>query len=261
MPPDRIADDEPLNPHAKSPQAIKDEYKRHQKGGEHVGPQMISTDQQQQSDPGLHYEVKDIPGLVVYTSFLSSQSQLFLLDKLFHRDLLNPEHKTNVHMHYHIPNPPQGQSFFTHNDVFTPIDPSCHKPLTARQFLDKKLRWMTLGGQYDWTNKVYPSETPPPFPGDIKQIIETAFPMKAEAAIVNLYSPGDTLSLHRDVSEDCNQPLVSLSIGCECIFIVGLEDEKGGSKTATLRLKSGDAVLMSGESRDNVTTTRLQRRR
>lgn len=69
--------------------------------------------------------------------------------------------------------------------------------------------------------------------------------MKAEAAIVNLYSPGDTLSLHRDVSEECNRPLVSISLGCDAIFTCGLDDER----VATLRLRSGDAVLMSGESR------------
>lgn len=69
--------------------------------------------------------------------------------------------------------------------------------------------------------------------------------MKAEAAIVNLYSPGDTLSLHRDVSEECDQPLVSISIGCDAVFIVGVE----GHDPAAILLRSGDAVLMSGSSR------------
>ena len=75
--------------------------------------------------------------------------------------------------------------------------------------------------------------------------------MRAEAAIVNLYSPGDTLSLHRDVSEECNQPLVSISLGCHSIFVVGLEgaNEDNKPRVATLRLRSGDAVLMSRESR------------
>jgi len=120
-----------------------------------------------------------------------------------------------------------------------------------RQALDKKLRWMTLGGQYDWTNKVYPSSAPPPFPSDIKNLIESLFPMKAEAAIVNLYSPGDTLSVHRDVSEECDRPLVSISLGCEGIFVIALDevDEHGFEKMEAIRLRSGDAVLMSGKSR------------
>ena len=74
--------------------------------------------------------------------------------------------------------------------------------------------------------------------------------MKAEAAIVNLYSPGDTLSLHRDVSEECGAPLVSISLGCDGIFVVGLDPLDGDEpRIATVRLRSGDAVLMSGESR------------
>ena len=135
--------------------------------------------------------------------------------------------------------------------MFGPKDPAVHKSLLTQQFLDKKLRWMTLGGQYDWTNKVYPSGSPPPFPADIKRLVEDIFPMKAEAAIVNLYSPGDTLSLHRDVSEECDQPLVSISVGCEGIFVVGLDGSanNGEPRVATVRLRSGDAVLMSGESR------------
>jgi alkylated DNA repair protein alkB homolog 1 len=178
---------------------------------------------------------------------------------MLQRDLGDSEHKTNVHLHHHIPRPPTASdgkqaSYFdrmSQDIIFRPKDPSIHKPFTTQQFLDKKLRWMTLGGQYDWTNKVYPSSTPPAFPQDIKQIIESLFPMKAEAAIVNLYSPGDTLSLHRDVSEECDQPLVSISIGCDGIFVVGLDgtNENGEPRVATIRLRSGDAVLMSGESR------------
>lgn len=163
---------------------------------------------------------------------------------------------TNVHFHHNIPYPPtnKAQSFFSPSAStlsFTPKDPTLHKPLTTQQFLNKKLRWLTLGGQYDWTNKVYPDAEPPPFPPDIKSLIEGIFPMKAEAAIVNLYSPGDTLSLHRDVSEECDRPLVSVSLGCDGLFLVGLDGdgEVGATRTAVIRLRSGDAVLMSGESR------------
>lgn len=132
--------------------------------------------------------------------------------------------------------------------MFQPHDPSVHKTLTTSQFLNKKLRWTTLGGQYDWTNKQYPDSPPPAFPPDIKNLIDKCFPrMRAEAAICNLYSPGDTLSLHRDVSEECAAPLVSISLGCEAIFVCGLEG--GENRVVAIRLRSGDAVIMSGESR------------
>ncbi|OQO13406.1 hypothetical protein B0A48_01634 [Cryoendolithus antarcticus] len=194
------------------------------------------------------YEVSDLPGLFLYPDLLPRDIQLQILAKTFHRDLSNPQHLTNVHTHYDVPTTSARSSYFSpaaQGLIFSPRDPAIHKPITTQQFLDKKLRWMTLGGQYDWTNKVYPAGLPPPFPSDIKQLIESLFPMKAEAAIVNLYSPGDTLSLHRDVSEECDQPLASISLGCEGIFLVGLDD----GRAVTLRLRSGDAVLMSGDSR------------
>jgi alkylated DNA repair dioxygenase AlkB len=80
--------------------------------------------------------------------------------------------------------------------------------------------------------------------------------MKPEAAIVNVYAPGDTLSLHRDVSEASDRGLVSISLGCEAIFVVGLgggaeeEGEAGEvARHAAMRLRSGDAVYMCGSAR------------
>lgn len=193
------------------------------------------------------------------------------------RDLVNPAHQTNVHLHHNIRYPVElgAQSFFGLDKSISlqPKDPDCHKPLRVDALMDRKLRWMTLGHQYDWTRKVYPLSSPfkvdldtsaaqamndsppagerepPPFPTDIKQLVEGLVPMKAEAAIVNFYSPGDTLSLHRDVSEMCSQPLVSLSIGCDCTFVAGLEGKDGVCNTAVMTLRSGDAVLMSERGR------------
>ncbi|KAJ4305996.1 hypothetical protein N0V88_000787 [Collariella sp. IMI 366227] len=97
--------------------------------------------------------------------------------------------------------------------------------------LERKLHWVTLGGQYDWTARVYPEgEAPPAFPPDIATFLETLFPeTKAQAAIVNFYTPGDTMMMHRDVSEETDR---------------GLKKEY-----LVLRLKSGDAIYMTKESR------------
>ncbi|KAH8711883.1 hypothetical protein GQ44DRAFT_689798 [Phaeosphaeriaceae sp. PMI808] len=189
--------------------------------------------------------------LHIIPSLLPPEIQLILLSRLLHRDLSNPSHLTNVHTHYHLSYPPSSDpSFFSLSPssqdlVARPIDPTVHKPLHVTQLLSKKLRWMTLGGQYDWTAKRYPDEEPPKFPEDIKDLLETIFTdTKAQAAIVNLYSPGDTLSVHRDVAESCPHGLVSLSLGCDSIFVIGVDD-----KVLTLRLRSGSAVYMSGPSR------------
>jgi DNA alkylation damage repair protein AlkB len=185
---------------------------------------------------------------------LPPKVQLVLLERLLYRDLSDPSHRTNLHLHYDISYPPKSfsdrfSSFFSMNKAvtFSPKNPSVHKPISTAQFLGKKLRWMTLGGQYDWTAKRYPSESPPPFPADLKQLLKRLFPeMDAQAAIVNFYSPGDTLSVHRDVSEDCDQGLVSISIGCDALFVVGNQD---GTANGTMMLRSGDAVYMTGSAR------------
>jgi len=70
---------------------------------------------------------------------------------------------------------------------------------------------------------------------------------------VNLYSPGDTLSVHRDVAETSSTGLISVSLGCDAIFVLGttVKSEEGVNeeKIVTLRLRSGSVVYMSGESR------------
>jgi DNA alkylation damage repair protein AlkB len=158
-----------------------------------------------------------------------------------------------LHLHYNIQYPPGNISFFSIDPTSglkqEPKDSSIHKPVNIEQLLNKKLRWITLGGQYDWTNKVYPSGQPPAFPPDIAELLHFIFPeMVPQAAIVNLYSPGDTLSLHRDVAEHCARGLVSISIGCDGIFVLGLQEDTG-CKSVALRLQSGDAVFMNGASR------------
>ncbi|KAK2786284.1 hypothetical protein FQN52_007875 [Onygenales sp. PD_12] len=167
------------------------------------------------------YSHQAVPGLRILPSILPHAVQTELLGRIFHRDLSNERHQTNIHLHYNIPYPafqetPRDSSQ-TDGSVFAqkrgsffeedpsrevvPKDPSIHKPLSIQSFLDRKLRWMTLGGQYNWTYKRYPKETPPPFPEDIAKLLHTIFPdTNAEAAIVNLYSPNDTLSVHRDFS-------------------------------------------------------------
>ncbi|KNG47879.1 oxidoreductase domain-containing protein [Stemphylium lycopersici] len=198
------------------------------------------------------YEHEDMPGLHLIPSLLPAKVQSTLLSRLLHRDLCSPSHLTNIHTHYKLSYPPSQSSFFSippssATPIATPLDPAVHKPLTASQLLNKKLRWTTLGGQYDWTEKRYPPTPPPPFPSDTKDLLESLFTStKAEAAIVNLYSPGDTLSVHRDVAETSSTGLISVSLGCDAIFVLGTSwVEPGGEvqdKVLTLRLRSGSAV-------------------
>ena len=217
----------------------------------------------------------DEAGLHLIPSLFTQDTQEDLLSRLMHGILADTRHKSNVHLHYQIPyhathSKKQGNqlqrvssnnqslndaSFFNmspeSNDTFMPIDISLHKPFTVSQFLQKKLRWLTLGGQYDWTAKAYPVEESPTFPDDIGALIGNLFPaMKPEAAILNVYTPGDTLGVHRDVSEKSDKGLVSISIGCDGVFVVGLADGENTIQChLAIRLRSGDAIYMSGPSR------------
>ncbi|KAJ6256233.1 Alpha-ketoglutarate-dependent dioxygenase abh1 [Drechslerella dactyloides] len=236
------------------------------------------------------YEHASIPGLRVLPGLLPPVVQRALLSRLLLRDLSNPAHKTNIHLHYSVPPiDPPSSSFFDlpPSTVFAPHDPLVHKPLVLRDVLCKKLRWMTLGGQYNWTTKRYPDTPPVPFPKDIKDLVRGIFPsIDPQAAICNAYSPGDALAPHRDVSEAADTDLISLSIGCDALFLISLspndavvaEDpppdqsltgqssnqpsQKRRRKkvemgppppldeyTLVIKIRSGDALVMGGDSR------------
>jgi DNA alkylation damage repair protein AlkB len=187
---------------------------------------------------------------------------------MIHRDLSDPTHRTNLHLHYDLPyregKDEGSRSFFSYTPEsparFTPKDPEVHRPLSIKQVLERRLSWVTLGGQYNWTEREYPSQLPPSFPKDIGGFLQTLFPETiAQAAIVNFYTPGDTMMMHRDVSEKTDKGLVSLSLGCDALFMIApnnyraVTETKDGSSPRKpyllLRLRSGDAIYMSQESR------------
>lgn len=73
-------------------------------------------------------------------------------------------------------------------------------------------------------------------------------PFVPEAAIVNYYPLGASMGGHLDDAEHTmEQPIVSLSLGCSAIFLIGGRDRR--TRPVPVLLRSGDAVVMSGESR------------
>ncbi|KAG9231352.1 hypothetical protein BJ875DRAFT_122793 [Amylocarpus encephaloides] len=217
------------------------------------------------------YEHQGFPGLRLLPSLLPPECQVMMVDRLLHRDLANPLHKTNIHHDYVIPYPPtpangtRPASFFTlpqssKDHIFTPLNSlSNHKQLNTVQFLQKRLRWLTLGSQYDWTTRSYPPVSPTPFPPDISELVKTLFQnaFEPESGVVLLYSPKDYMPVHRDVSEECQLGLASFSLGCDGLFIIardkypGEEDanEDREQEMVVIRVRSGDVVQMDGETR------------
>jgi alkylated DNA repair protein alkB family protein 1 len=192
-----------------------------------------------------------------------------MVDSVLHRDLSNPLHTTNLSKEYKAPHPPSNKgdrpSFFTYpqnapSQTFNSIDAqSSQKPLNIAQFLQKKLRWLTLGTQYDWSTRSYPVESPTPFPADISAMVSTLFKSAfvPESGVVLIYSPKDYMPVHRDVSEECNRKLASFSLGCDGLFIISRDspdlvpssDGSMGQEMVVIRVRSGDVVEMGGETR------------
>ncbi|EEP76250.1 conserved hypothetical protein [Uncinocarpus reesii 1704] len=269
-----------LNPHERAPAAIRELYNECRR----LSPSQIDSHPRILDFKGLDEDhlpngvilEKRIPKSTLESASpdhlvpVAARVQVELFSRLLHRDLSDESHQTNLHLHYNVSYPAvaccpfeteratenlqqkipgTGKPSFFQDDptrLLSPKDPSIHRPLSIQAALNSKLRWMTLGGQYNWTSKEYPPGPPPPFPSDIGILLHSIFQeTTAEAAIVNLYSPGDTLYPHRDVSEECDQGLISISLGCDGLFLVGHENEE----CTVLRLRSGDAVYMSGASR------------
>eukprot|EP01038_Epipyxis_sp_PR26KG_P016249 gene16249-22128_t len=119
--------------------------------------------------------------------------------------------------------------------------------------LFSKLRWSCLGYHYDWTARMYKKNLKSSFPEDLSilckqlaNLVNTS--LEPEAAIVNFYPLGTTMGGHLDDAEHTmEKPIVSLSIGCSALFLIGSRDKS--IKPTPILLRSGDVIIMSGESR------------
>ena len=69
-----------------------------------------------------------------------------------------------------------------------------------------------------------------------------------EACLINVYGPDAKMGLHQDRDEqDFDAPVVSLSLGDTCLFRIG--GTKRSDPTRSVRLASGDAVVLGGAAR------------
>jgi alkylated DNA repair protein alkB family protein 1 len=71
---------------------------------------------------------------------------------------------------------------------------------------------------------------------------------KPNVALVNYYHPGDTLNGHKDdVERDLLQPIVTMSLGCAAVFLMGGPDRQ--QQPTPLLLRSGDVLVLGGPAR------------
>ena len=136
--------------------------------------------------------------------------------------------------------------------LYLPRMPRSGKPMSVRMTNCGPLGWVTdaeRGYRYQATHP----ETGAPWP-PIPEILLAAwralggYPHPPQACLVNFYAADARLGLHQDKDEqDFAAPVVSLSLGDTCLFRVG--GLKRSDPTRSLRLASGDAVVLGGGGR------------
>ncbi len=135
--------------------------------------------------------------------------------------------------------------------LFQPVMPRTGKPLSVRMTNCGPLGWVAdkAGYRYQPTHPVTGTPWPamPPALTALWQDL-SAYAHPPQACLVNFYEENARMGLHQDRDEaDLAAPVVSVSLGDDCLFRVG-ETTRGG-RTTSIRLKSGDVVVLGGEGR------------
>jgi DNA oxidative demethylase len=135
--------------------------------------------------------------------------------------------------------------------IYTPRMPKSGRPLSVRMTNCGTLGWMTDASGYRY--QPHHPETGAPWP-PIPEILLAAwrelsgYPHHPEACLINIYGPAARMGLHQDRDEaDMMAPVVSLSLGDNCLFRIGAD--KRSDPTRAFRLASGDAVVLGGSAR------------
>ena len=126
--------------------------------------------------------------------------------------------------------------------LYRPEMPRTGKPFSVR---------MTNAGSLGWvSDKPATGELWPPIPPSLLDLWNEVanYPAPPQACLVNFYEDKARMGLHQDRDEeDLSAPVVSVSLGDDCLFRIG-ETARGG-RTTSIRLHSGDVVVLGGEGR------------
>ncbi len=135
--------------------------------------------------------------------------------------------------------------------LFSPIMPRSGSPYSVRLSNCGPLGWISDRSGYRYT-AVHPV-TGLPWPAMPASVVDiwraaTGVPYEPEACLINYYGPAAKLGLHRDEDEEAHDaPILSISLGDTALFRLGGPERK--SPTRSLRLASGDVLVLSGASR------------
>lgn len=217
------------------------------------------------------------PGLFLLRDAISLQVAARLADDCFQSFLQPPTH-TNFNRSHNLQVKDLWSAYV--NDLSLENESKCEGQYQisswsingagpkASCFLEK-LRWASIGPRYDWTSREYMVNEPytmlPEYMETLAgQAVSLAMAaskatldcrsatncatFKPNAALINYYRDGDTLCGHKDDAEkDLSKPLVSLSLGCPAIFLMGglTRDDA----ITPIFIRNRDLVLLCGHAR------------
>ncbi|CAK5077335.1 unnamed protein product [Meloidogyne enterolobii] len=171
------------------------------------------------------------PGLFIIGGVLTLTEQLCWIEKCL---LEYPEPPNITNLFVQNNNPYRGSNVFK----------NC----------SKKLRWVTMGNDYNWDTKEYLNNARHSLPDEMAKLSRLVVcslglgDFLPDAAIVNFYPEKSHLSPHVDRSErDLSRPLVSISLGQPAIYLTG--GTSLNDPVDAIILRSGDILIMSGEQR------------
>jgi DNA oxidative demethylase len=136
--------------------------------------------------------------------------------------------------------------------LFTPEMPKTGKPFSVRMTNLGSLGWVSdheRGYRYQAMHPLT-GDPWPPMPQMLLDLWRdvSGYSSDPEACLVNFYNTSAKMGLHQDRDEqDFSAPVVSVSLGDSALFRFG--GTTRGGKTQSVKLNSGDVLVMGGASR------------
>jgi alkylated DNA repair protein (DNA oxidative demethylase) len=167
----------------------------------------------------------DLAGLRIYPGYFDRAAQTKLLDAIHHVLAAAP--------------------------LFAPRMPKSGRPFSVRMSNCGSLGWTSdeRGYRYQPTHPVT-GRPWPPMPEPLIALWRNVaqYADLPEACLINFYDRTAKMGLHQDRDEtDFAAPVVSISLGDDCLFRVGGRQRRNPTKS--VRLSSGDVLVLGGDAR------------
>jgi len=135
--------------------------------------------------------------------------------------------------------------------LYRPAMPGSGRPMSVRMSNAGPLGWVADKAGYRYqAHHPLTGRAWPPMPPLLLGLWDalTDYPAAPEACLINYYDAEAKMGLHRDQDESAaDAPVLSISLGDSARFRLGGPERRG--KTVSLKLNSGDIVLLAGAAR------------